>query len=86
MSHATKIMLVLAGTLALIAAVLLNFVFVSYDVTDIADLAYAGKGVSVLTEYDENRVVMSTVDEEGVRQHTVRFSREEDGCTVSILD
>jgi len=86
MSHATKIMLVLAGTLALIAAVLLNFVFVSYDVTDVADLAYAGDGVSVLTEYDENRVVMSTVDEEGVRQHTVRFSREEDGYTVSILD
>jgi len=86
MSHATKVILVLAGTLALIAAVLLNFVFVSYDVTDIADLAYAGNGVSVLTEYDGGRVIMSTVDEEGVRQHTVRFSREEDGYAVSILD
>lgn len=86
MSHATKIMLVLAGTFALIAAVLLNFVFVSHDVTDIADLAYAGNGISVLTEYDDNRVVMSTVDEEGIRQHTVRFSREEGGYMVSVLD
>jgi len=86
MNNTSKILLVLAITAALCIAVLTNFILVSNDITNVADVAIGKDGYAFVAEYDGGTIKLTMVDGDGVSRHSLSFSRYEGDKLVSILD
>lgn len=86
MKNTTKMLLVLAVTAALCVSILMNFVLVSNDVTNIADIAIGKNGGAAVAEYDGGKIKLTMIDENGVIRNSTSFSRYEGGNIISVLD